>query len=513
MADIVMYISAFIAVLVTAYYGVHFLFPDKEDEVADNTSFYKTVEGLTDKQRTVLIDLAEASLHWTGKGSLELGLGRTSGAWTAEEKAPEKIVRPLYANPLINEFYDDVIDPQSKLSSIEKTIINKILSILDKDGDCPSVVKNTAVTDPNNAYDKKTFSYLARIPLTAHTLKVARAVVRAKSVKPVVAGEAIIVALSHDLGKIPAWHINSYHTGDHAQTSVIVLENLVPEFKDHPAFVNLRNVIKEYHLPTTKVGLTSTLKECDAVVRNAEISLMVADLVFNKIGVPGDKNPDNPDSTSYEAAGEVSPNAPALSVPDYLPREPSFALSEPLGNEHLPQPKPNLSIQAPAVATKPSGKRLPTPWLNAQALLDELKPLINESSGQKWDLVSQPDGLVYANVDSVWDALKKTVPDEYKPDFINADSTSRKNYLYSAIWEIGETLRVVPLSLLNPSSFTVLVEWTSGTGKPVVRADGKPFFFIVFTAEAFGALASDLEESKSVPMRRLVKKITPLPPF
>ena len=478
------------------------------------------------KEEQERIDLAEACAPWTG--TQELPLRQVCQLWVTKIGDKVKIPRPTFANAYINNFYTEIVEKQKSINGPRKIIINKLLVLLDKEGHCPSVVRNIAHTEQDNGRDKVSFNLLAQITLGEHTIGVARAL--AKASKDALVADAVIVSLAHDLGKIPKWHNESYATGDHPKISTNVIESTAPEFKTLSNFIGLRNAILEHHLLITKNGLTSTLKECDGVVRNSELTRMLSQRVVAKelateASIAAGETPEEEISVAHGASttGPVSvqqstTKAPMLSIHGNKDEDPeserhcaAYAPTELLGNEEYPQPEKESAPEAPSPpAYKP--KRISLDWFDMDVFLAELSAEINILKGKSWGAVSMVDGLVYVRPDCVWAILQKIAPDSETATMMlaNTNEAKKRDIIFSAIWDLGEKRQAVQLSYIQPGQYLIPVEWINGDGIEVLTADGNPFVMTPFKAEAFGALASDLEDMKKMPLRRIIKSITPL---
>lgn len=481
------------------------------------------------KEEQERIDLAEACAPWAG--TQELPLRQVCQLWVTKSEGKVKITRPTFTNAYINDFYTEIVEKQKSINGPRKNIINKLLVLLDNEGHCPSVVRNAARSEEDNKRDEVQFDLLAQITLGEHAINVARAL--AKATKEALVADAVIVALAHDLGKIPKWHSASYTTGDHPKISTMVIESTAPEFKTLTNFNGLRNTILEHHLLLTKNGMTTALKECDGVVRNSELARMIgqkveaAELSSGLLAFTGETPEEKisvargPSSSSPVSLQQPVAKVPSLSIQTVKAKESSkaerpaaaFAPTELLGNEQYPQyPKEAEPEPPPQPVYKP--KRIYLPWFDIDVFLNELKAEINVVNGKSWGAVSMVDGLVYVQPHCTWAILQRIAPDSERATMMlaSANEADKRNIMFSAIWDLGEKRQAVQLSYLNPLSYVIPVEWVDGNGEKMRSATGKAFPMIPFKAEAFGALASDLETLKSMALRRIVKSITPLIP-
>ena len=115
--------------------------------------------------------LAEVARLWTGKET-ELDFREIARIWrTTPEARAEPKPPPTYRHPEIRQFHAQwVAHPVVKEE--KKAVIEGILAILDREGDCPSVVRKNG-SEAEKKYDQNVFDRLATIPLWRHSLDVA----------------------------------------------------------------------------------------------------------------------------------------------------------------------------------------------------------------------------------------------------------------------------------------------------------------------------------------------------
>lgn len=486
------------------------------------------VSSLPTEEQQKLIDLAEASEAWTGVKSIPLS--QVAPIWTTKVEDKRKVVRPTFAHASIEAFYAECIDAKKAISGVRKTIINKILLELDVFGDCSSVVKNNVIADPDNDYKIDLFKLLSRVTLLDHSLGVARAMAKLIT-KDSHLADSFIVALGHDLGKLPKWHDSLYRTGNHPRLSTSALDE-IPEFLALPNYLSLRNTVAEHHLLTTKNGLTTRLKECDMTVRNQEESLM-GRLVVKEAESAKILAAANPPSTEAEELEEEN-GTPGEAIP--VGKKPSVKTAEsnsdlvvgwqqeilnitPPEEIHYPQYAPdpvmqNSSPDAIAAADRDAyrPKRVAIPWFDAETFLAELKTEINVVVGKQWGALSMPDGLVYVTPNCIWDVLLRIAPEDVKNSLMiaAADGSSKEDLLYSTVWKLGEEHHATMIEYMGPSYYRIQTKTIDANEKEILSRSGRPLYLVPFKAEAFGALASDLEATKTNAVFRVVKKITPL---
>ncbi len=172
------------------------------------------------------------------------------------------------------EFYNDVIKPYEakfKEQNVYEVLVNT-LKMLDKHGHVPSVVidvKDNESVDLISVRDN-----LAQVTLREHTMAVVRGIIdcvkQTYSEYENFIPQAVIVALAHDIGKIPELRLSgAYNSYDHA----IVSSNwLAEQFVGKDVFWAKQAVqaVRDHHLKS-KEPLTQLLRDADKQARQMEL--------------------------------------------------------------------------------------------------------------------------------------------------------------------------------------------------------------------------------------------------
>lgn len=183
--------------------------------------------------------------------------------------------RPASARAVmtVQAFYNEVIEPRKDALAGTLEGINRVMEILEKYGDCPSVID--IVTDSERKVADRVGDILSKVTLRDHTFNVVRIALRLLEETyhdPVGYLPALIVAaLGHDLGKIPELRgQGKYVKADHPLTSVSVVEGVFEKDKDAHWLKMVAKAIGEHHQSTTD-RLSELLKEADGKARQMEI--------------------------------------------------------------------------------------------------------------------------------------------------------------------------------------------------------------------------------------------------
>jgi DNA polymerase III psi subunit len=413
--------------------------------------------------------LANISRLWTGKET-ELDFRDIARIWrtTPEAKAEPK-PPPAYSHAEIQEFHSKWAS-HPVVKEEKKEVIETILAILDRDGECPSVVqKNSSETE--RKYDPNVFDRLAAIPLWRHSLEVASQLATTMN-QAMLIPDALITGLGHDLGKIPAYQDTLYLTGDHPIISIIVL-NKLPGFESMSNREEISLSIRQHHLLNPESTLGRALKEADHQVRLLEIS----------------RQTPAPDQAK---AVEPVPSSPKSSPEKKRPAKSVSREKE----SHLP-PLPNKEKEEDAAQSED----FDLSSLNLDRLLGRLRLKINMVEKNRWSIISTPEGWVLAQPDVLWEEVKRLAKNA--PVFLTADADeqSKREMLKVIVQRLDNEKSAVATELLGEGYYT--------TQCLVVTPSDKSMRIplIPFRAEAFSNLPSKLEVLKSDTLRRMIKKV------
>jgi hypothetical protein len=172
------------------------------------------------------LSLQRLSLIWNPKNRIELDLPEIASIWR-EDALRRNAIRVReeeifdFHHDEINEFYQKYIGKNPYCKGDARTVIDEICALLDREGDCPSIVQVKG--DPEVSLEKNVYDHLARITLLDHSLHVAEELLNLMGNKGPLTPKVIITALGHDLGKLPAFTGQTYSLGDHPTMSVVVL--------------------------------------------------------------------------------------------------------------------------------------------------------------------------------------------------------------------------------------------------------------------------------------------------
>jgi hypothetical protein len=218
------------------------------------------------KPGTVAKETAEATASGPEGTALSSPPCEDTGA-SGDRPASGKAVMTVQA------FYSEVIDPHKDALAGMLEGINRIMEILERYGDCPSVVDTIAGSEKKAA--TRIGDILSKVTLRDHTFNVARIALRLLKETyhdPVGYVPAVIIAaLGHDLGKIPQLRSEGkYVKADHPPASVSIVEGIFEKDKGAHWLKMVTKAIGEHHQSATD-PLSELLKEADGKARQLEI--------------------------------------------------------------------------------------------------------------------------------------------------------------------------------------------------------------------------------------------------
>jgi hypothetical protein len=173
----------------------------------------------------------------------------------------------------VQAFYSEVIEPHKESLAGMLEGINKMMELLERYGDCPSVVDT--ITDSEKKVATRVGDILSKVTLRDHTFNVTRIALRLLKDTyhdPVGYVPAVIIAaLGHDLGKIPELRSrDKYVKADHPPASVSIVEEIFQKDKGAHWLKMVAKAIGEHHQSATD-PLSELLKEADGKARQMEI--------------------------------------------------------------------------------------------------------------------------------------------------------------------------------------------------------------------------------------------------
>lgn len=388
---------------------------------------------------------------------------------------------PVFDHPEIAEFYEDVRKRYLFAGRGQRLIVvQRILELLDRFGDCPSVVINQKYSYGEQLPDR--YEQLAKVPLWQHSISVARNMLT-KTLHDISAPDYIIIGLAHDIGKIREFHGHRYCTGDHPFLSAVFLSG-VPEFSVLTNHSDILKAIEHHHYIAQNDFLTKLLQECDKSVRDTEYgrqSLTV--LQESKLNDEMRKFSPNPDS-SKENIIQLKEEKELLAL--------------------LGMALPNRNIKG----YKPRHIDIST-WFNGSATLCAIRESINIVSAGRWIAVSMPNGLVFCGCTGLWKILNHVSPHTPALFAAYANPEAKSNILHSIVWKLAEEFDAIAIELIKPDQYMCPVIITSSTGK-IIKTKELPTCLIPFRAQALNVNSQELEREKSLTIRRMANVITPL---
>jgi hypothetical protein len=357
------------------------------------------------------VGLQELSLLWMEKKAEDPGtqaecrVDETVGRWKSGE---------------ICDFYSAFVAPNARvLGELALRAVQEILTILDKEGDCPSVVnREYQETDP---LVKNYWTKLTAVTLREHSLNVAReSLYRLKqghSDYQMLLGRTLIAALGHDLGKLPSAQLAAkkrieYRTGYHPIASYQLLEPLV---KNLPYGQDVLAAVRQHHMKKVKHPTTRLLKEADTAARGKESRALQFRLTKTSDGLNKNGADLENQEQSHDGKPQVDENQAKEQATGSKPDEKGK------GAESKDKQEAKQQVDIP--------KELDLPWLDFAELFLRLKPYINawvkpktrqivEVETGYWLAMSFKDGLAYVQPKLLRDLAMDIAHKAKEPEFI-----------------------------------------------------------------------------------------------
>jgi len=470
-------------------------------------------------KKTIAIEAL--STIWTKHKNITLSLDELVGIWRAANgQVVEKEKEVHYKHPEIQELYERYVRGRTYSNSTSGEVIREILSLLDKEGDCPSVVNTKG--EPEGLIAKNTFDALAQIPLYKHALNVAEHMIKAFRNSASMLPKVLITALGHDLGKLPSARSKLYSMGDHPIISITILEGLAG-YKELPFRDEISKAILEHHR-VTKGLLAEKLKEADHASRRMEMSGVAKEIVSDESSQPEQNIKEQAiapsakqEQTTVSSAKQeqaIAPSseqatAPSLeqaTVPSLeqvtVPNESSHSVFAEQASQ------PDADIFSPATSSEAKDKQsipkeIPLEWFDSEAFLKELKPYINRLWGERWNAFSMPDGYVYFQTGVIEEVAKKLGKNDPNIALMDTSREMKHSVMFSIIQRLKRDKDAIARGLIKDQYF--------GGRFVITMTDGKTFdgYFTPFVAEAFGEKVSAFEILKQKKLKK-IEKVEPM---
>ncbi len=406
---------------------------------------------------------------WTHKGTAESSAEKDEGETRKEtEKSQDETheISVAFRDPDLNAFYIENIRDKAGFSPQARQVAEGILETLDREGNCPSVVNSHGEIEAS--LETGVYNRLARVTLREHALDTAKAMLRLVDPGPMTP-MAIIAALGHDLGKIPAYRQQLYSLGDHPVISVTILDK-IPGFSEMPNKGDVITAIRDHHRKPIDF-FSIKLKEADQEARKKELARNFS------LGDPGTGRESLPRE-------EVEPRR-VTSTRETIPRD-----DENKTEDRKRRRKP---------------REVELPWYDGKAILQEIAGRVNKVDEGRWEAFSMANGYVYVQVGLLWSVTKKVARINGDPSVLIADSDEelRTNILYSIVERLKTEENAIARGLIRDGYFSAPFVVTMRDGTVHSKAS-----YVPFNLEAFGMLPSELESQKYGKVREIVD-VTP----
>lgn len=422
---------------------------------------------------TVKITLAELSTLWERQSNKKYSLKLDELVPLYKNK--EAVQKPAaidltLKHKRLESFYSEYIKGNGSFTENLTLFTVELVKFLDAKGDCPSVVK---VSKLDNS--KREFDLLSEVSLIDHSIDVAEEMIKLYT-SPLAIPDAIVVSLSHDLGKIPDFHGDFYSTGDHPELSARIIRNEILSFKnlDEAQQNEIADAVIMHHkAPKSELG--KTLIQADQAARKKEVQ-EIEDKKYleskNNMQVPETQKPDIPVKVK-----EVQTQAVCAKTSVY-----------------------DVNQDKKTVYAKPEDINLS--WFSVEEFISKIKPYINKvESGNRFNAFSVSSGYVYFMTGLLTDTVVEmglAAGNNYAQAIkFETDSLTRKKLGHSLLNSVANILRdrgMIPESLCGKKYFgnKFIVKYK----EPVAGKTEQDAFYTPFLSSVFVGQVSELEKDK-----------------
>ncbi len=426
------------------------------------------------KEKVVrVVTLRSLSKLWVKEGNKEVHISELSPLWREIRHREEKNVsfdfEDIRAAALMEK-----IDHWGwfKKFPLQRNVCGQILSLLEKENDCPSVVNIQG--DVEGGWDENTFQILSRTTLLHHSINVAEQVVQLLSENEAwhVIPDTMVAALGHDLGKLKSMHRYLYSLGEHPLAAGRPLSR-INEFKQLPRKEEILQAIKLHHkMPKGLLG--TTLKKADQLARQKELEENSLELAEKKSEQKKDTY-ENRCGAAWQAQEDIYGETSGASQKKSKSEAP-------------------VSVDISA-------------WFDAAQFLEELKPHINKMYGRQFFAFSMSNGYVYFQAKVLEDIARQQAEKAGCMEIATMAKRdkSMRNVLFTIVHQLRTEHEVIADGLIKKKFFGGYFSVTRKIGKPMKG------FYTPFHAEAFAAkghtagFIAEMEQAKPKMLKDIIK--------
>ncbi|MDH5543767.1 MAG: HD domain-containing protein [Nitrospinota bacterium] len=401
---------------------------------------------------------------------------------------------PEFKHAITTEFYAKLSSEKFMKGNAGEVIV-VILTMLDDEGDCSSVV-DTMKNDFEAKLEITTFDMLAKTNLLQHSINVADEMTRITGSGPA-AVKGIIAALGHDLGKIPRFRDALYSLGDHCMISVAAL-NKIEAFNKLSFKAEIEEAVKVHHPPRIpKVQFSIDFRRADQEARKKELAGYRSEAFDQNLSqVDGDEGT-QPTEKPIEERPVIIPKDPATEEIVQLAAAMS-TFEDKVEDSHAAK-TPNMGAQLSEVNLS---------WYDKEKIIEGLRPYVNILiNGSIWRAFSMKDGIVYVQVELLWDCLYELgkVYEDSNVLLGKGDLSIKRNVLHSIVKRL-RTDGAITESLIGEGYYGNHFILTMNNGNGQTRE--MKGYYVPFEASSFSATVSELEAIKRGVLKKIMK-VTP----
>ncbi|MHB1350250.1 MAG: HD domain-containing protein [Desulfobulbaceae bacterium] len=428
------------------------------------------------------IRLSDLANLWVPKGSRVIEIGKLSHLWrkNPDTSRPQAVYPDLQHNRA-GDFREKYIlqAPWFKNAPLQREVCCRILKLLDREGDCPSVVN--VAKDVEGSWDPNTFNMLARTNLLDHSLNVAEEMVEllTKAEACHVIPDTMVAVLAHDLGKLPSEKSFLYSMGEHPVASAKRL-NEVAGFDVLPRKEEILRAVKLHHKVTDGL-LGKTLRKADQQARQKEL------------GETGGQVPPDLEPDERETAPELPAPVQQLPPPPVMPATEIVINRQAWSDIYGAEAESDKDSEVPVLINI-------SRWFDPEAFLRDMKPYINRLEGRSFMAFSMPDGHVYFQAKVLENIARKQAERAGAMEIaaMALGDLGMRRVLYSIVHQLRTEREVIASGLIKDSFFGGYFTLTWKTGRPMQG------YYTPFHAEAFGSIA-EMEQAKPGLLRGILK--------
>lgn len=398
---------------------------------------------------------------------------------TIETKPPRVIA---FQHSEVTAFFEKKIKDTAFFTGTVFDAVVDVLEMLDKFGDCPSVVNLREDEPESKGYAADIYAELAKVPLYLHSIHVAEeAITCAKD--GIQIPKLVITALCHDLGKLPDHYLHFYKSGQHPFGSLAIVESI--ESVSSLKYINdIKEAVRNHH-SQSESWLDNVLRDCDQAARRKEISALTLPFKTPPTGEQAVVIPQqgDPVQRKQETTEERTANKEYSEIDSSDKTVPVV-----------------VNIESSEEKTRSKRKLIDiSSWFDVQLFLKDISKVINTALHKErfWSVL-ELNGYVYVKPIAMWEIIRQHSFGNAQVTAAGSCEQTKDNIIYTVVSELRK-IGAIATHFFGEGYFGQVFYLN-----PNSEGKGYELFLIPFKAEVFGDAVHAAEQRRTDIMKQTI---------